>query len=286
MYPGKQLDQLLKPGFGKFFITPVEDMIRQIKLPVPPTRATGHSILYLTAGEAIMSIGSETYTIYKNECLIVPAGQVYSFANLDINKGYLCHFQNDMISSKFGKPELLKDFDFLHIWSNPRITLHKQTAGFVTTLFKRLLLDYTTNGLSNPDIIQPYLIALLSELNKASQPITDHTAGNAAIITKQFKKQLYTHIKTVHLVSDYAARLNITPNHLNKSVKAITGKSPGKWIDETIVLEAKVLLYQSDLSVNQVAAELGFDDQSYFTRLFKKYEHITPLAFRKKIEKS
>lgn len=61
------------------------------RVPVPPTRATRHSILYLTEGEAIMTIGSETYTICKNECLIVPAGQVYSFANPDINKGHLLY---------------------------------------------------------------------------------------------------------------------------------------------------------------------------------------------------
>jgi AraC family transcriptional regulator, transcriptional activator of pobA len=80
--------------------------------------------------------------------------------------------------------------------------------------------------------------------------------------------------------------LNITPNHLNKLVKTITGKSPTKWIDDTLVLEAKVLLYQTSLTINEVASEIGIYDQSYFSRLFKKYEGITPLEFRKKIEKS
>ncbi len=53
-----------------------------------------------------MTIGSETYKIFRDECLVVPAGQVYAFASLDINKGYLCHFQNDMISSRFGKQRI------------------------------------------------------------------------------------------------------------------------------------------------------------------------------------
>ena len=67
-------------------------------------------------------------------------------------------------------------------------------------------------------------------------------------------------------------------------MKSITEKSPTKWIDETLVLEAKVLLYQTELSINEVANEIGIEDQSYFSRLFKKYEQVTPLQFRKMIE--
>lgn len=286
MYPEQILDHLLKPGFSRFFIVKVEELLRLIKLPVPPTRSTGHTLIYLTEGEAIMAIGSETHTIHKEECLIVPAGQVYSFGNPDINKGYLVHFHNDMISGKFGNPALLKDMEFLQVWSNPRITPDRQTAGFLNTLFKRLLLDYTSNGLQNQDILQPYFIALLCELNKAHIPLTTRDSSHAALLTKQFRQLLYQHIRSCHRVSDYAGFLNITPNHLNKSVKAITGRSPGKWIDETIVLEAKVLLAQSHLSISEIAAELGFEDPSYFTRLYKKYERTTPLAFRKMIEKS
>ncbi len=90
-------------------------MIRLIKLPVPPARATGHSFIYLTDGEAVMSVGSETYTIYKDECLFVPAGQVFSFSNLDENKGYLCNFHDEFVVGRFGKKELLKSFEFLNV---------------------------------------------------------------------------------------------------------------------------------------------------------------------------
>lgn len=80
--------------------------------------------------------------------------------------------------------------------------------------------------------------------------------------------------------------MHVSPNHLNKAVKAATAKSPTKWIDEAIVLESKVLLYQSHRSISDIAAEVGLQDPSYFARLFKKYEGITPQTFRKRIEKS
>ncbi|MFN8345358.1 MAG: AraC family transcriptional regulator [Spirosomataceae bacterium] len=286
MQSEQQLNTLLKSDFGKFFIVRVEDLIRLIKLPVPPVRATNHTLIYLTEGEAVMSIGSETYTILKDECLIVPAGQVFSFSNLDINKGYLCHFHEDMIIGRFGNNELLNDFDFLKVWGNPRIPLSPEISNFVIPLFRRLLAEYAENGLAHSDIIQPYLMALLCEINRAYQPVAVPLPGSARYLVNHFKELLVTHIKTKHLVTDYASLLHITPNHLNKCVKAVTGKSTTQWIDNMIVLEAKVLLCQSHLSINEVATEIGLHDPSYFSRLFKKKEGITPSDFRRMIEKS
>ncbi len=284
--PEQQVDKLLKSNFGKFFIVKVEEMIRLIKLPVPPTRATTHTFIFLTGGEAVMTIASQTYKIYKDECLIVPAGQVFSFDNLDINKGYLCNFHNDIIIGKFGKTELLKEFEFLNVWGNNRISLDKKTAQHILQLLKRIYLNYSESGLQRLDTIQSNFIALLCEINQAYKPLSNSKQIQSVTITNKFKEQISLHIKGKHLVRDYASLLHITPNHLNKAVKQITDKSPTKWIDETLMLEAKVLLYQTDLSINEVATELGIFDQSYFSRLFKKYQGVTPLEFCKKIEKS
>jgi AraC family transcriptional activator of pobA len=80
--------------------------------------------------------------------------------------------------------------------------------------------------------------------------------------------------------------LNVTPNHLNKSVKSSTGKSATKWIEETILLEAKYLLFQTTLSVSEIAMQVGHEDHSYFSRFFKKHEGLTPVQYRKMIDKS
>lgn len=261
-------------------------MIRLIKLPVPPARSITHTFIYLTAGEAVMTIGSGTFKIFKDECLVVPAGQVFSFDYPDINKGYLCNFHNDIVIGKFGKNDLLKDFEFLSVWGNPKITLDHQTSAHVNQLMKRIFLDYSVNGLKNLNIIQSYFIALLCEIQRIYTPLTNSKQTTSVTITNKFKELIFLHIKTKHLVTDYASLLHITPNHLNKSVKAITGKSPAKWIGEALVLEAKVLLYQTDLTINGIAVEIGIYDQSYFSRLFKKYEGLTPLEFLKRIEKS
>ncbi|MDN5214755.1 helix-turn-helix domain-containing protein [Fulvivirgaceae bacterium BMA12] len=284
MKPEQELDTILKSDYGKFFIVRVEEMIQLIKLPVPPTRATTHSLIYLTEGEAIMTIGSETFTMYKDECLFVPAGQIFSFSNADVNKGYLCNFHNDFFVGKFGKKDLLKDFEFLTVWGNCHVALDSRTSYYVGHLLQRILEDYAANGLKHTNIIQPYFIAALCEIARVYQPLSSNKKDQSVKIANKFKELLFSKIKTIHLVNEYASLLNITPNHLNKVVKRITGKSPAKWINEILVMEAKVLLYQTDIPIREVAAEIGIFDQSYFSRLFKKYEGVTPLQFRKMIE--
>jgi AraC family transcriptional regulator, transcriptional activator of pobA len=286
MEPREELDNMLKSDYTKFFIVKLEDMYRLVTRAVPASRSVNHSCLYVTAGEAVMKIGSETYTVHKDELLFVPAGQVFSFKENDVNKGYLCHFHHDMLIGKFTKNDPLKDFEFLRVWGNPKISLEKQTAKFVVHLFKRILFDYSLHGINNLEIIQPYLITLLCEVKQQYAPPSDSYPTAALSITNRFKELIFSNIKTLHQVTDYAALLNISPNHLNKTVKSVTQKSPTRWIDEAIVLEAKVLLSQSDLSVSEVAGEVGVEDPSYFTRLFRKYEGITPSDFRKMIEKS
>lgn len=279
---GQKLNDILRPGFSSFFITRVEDMIRLMKLPVPPTRTNTHSFIYLTNGEAVMNIGSATYTIYKNECLFVPAGQVFSFNNVDENEGYLCSFNNDFMAGNASGAL----FEFLQVWGNPVVRLDEETSAHVCYLLKRVIGAYAEHGLKRPALLQAYFLAALHEVNGVYTPLQHgkHASTKTALVNN-FKKLVFKHIKQKHLVTDYAELLHITPNHLNKVVKQVTGKSPTRWIDETLVTEAKVLLHQTALTIGQVADDIGLQDASYFSRLFKKYEGVTPLQFRQMIEK-
>lgn len=281
-----EIEPLLKPHYGSFFMVRVQEMLRTIKLPVPPLRSTIHTLIYLTHGEAIMTIGSDTYTVYAGECLIVPAGILYSFSNHDVNEGYICGFHNDFLLSQFGKKELLQTFDFLNVWGNPRIQPNGQQSQFVQQVMERIFFEYASNGLKNTNLVQAYLTAFLYELNQCYHSLTDATKSRSSRLVNQFKEAISLHVRTQHRVTDYAAMLHVSPNHLNKVIKQNTGKSPTQWIDEALMTEAKALLYQTELSINEVAAEIGIFDQSYFSRLFKKHQRMTPQQFRKKIEMS
>jgi AraC family transcriptional activator of pobA len=284
--PSEELDTLVKDESGKFFITRIEEMYRLVSQNVPASRSMIHSVLYLTEGEAVMKIGSEQYKIHRDEMLFVPAGQVFSFQTGDLNKGYICGIHPDMLTGKFGFTDIVKEFEFLGVWGNPMVKLNSQTSEFVLHIMKRLLLHYGLHGLKNQEIIQSYLLALFCEIKCDYKPLSASRQLGALSITNRFKELLFAEVKNKHRVAEYADLLHISPNHLNKAVRVITGKSPTRWIDEAIVSEARVLLCHTDLQISEIAVEVGIEDQSYFTRLFKKYEGLAPSAFRKMIERS
>ncbi|OUJ74984.1 hypothetical protein BXP70_08060 [Hymenobacter crusticola] len=252
---------------------------------LPPARSTAHSCVYLTSGSARMSIGPDAYTIGPHEALLVRAGQVYSFGPGDVNTGYVCHFHDDFLVSSESR-ETSMVFSFLHSWGSPVISLGPDNGLFAGQVLGRLRAEYQLHQLRHPELVRAYLLALLHELHRAYATNEPASLSTAAVITNRFKQLLASSLATTHRVSDYADQLHITPNHLSKCVRSVTGKAPARWIEESIVLEAKVLLFQTAWSVGEVALAVGIPDASYFSRLFKKHVGVTPLTFRKRIELS
>jgi AraC family transcriptional activator of pobA len=275
------IQQLLLAESGQFFIAAVEQLYPLFTQAVPASRATGHSLLYLTSGQARMSIGNDSYTVGPREVLITRAGQVYSFEPGDVNTGFVCHFHDDMLLGPAGAADTQAPFEFLHFWGRPVIELSVQTGEFVEQLLRRLLHEYITHQLGYPAVTRAYLLALLHELNRAYTREAPAPLTAAATLTNQFKQLVATSLRATHRVSDYADWLHVSANHLSKCVRSITGKSPARWMEESLVLEAKVLLFQSNSSIREVALAVGIEDASYFSRLFKKHTGLTPLAFRK-----
>lgn len=125
------------------------------------------------------------------------------------------------------------------------------------------------------------LAALTSSLYQAQSSLTENrTRFN--IVARAFRKELDLRYKTVKRPALYADFLNISVSYLNECVKTATGQSLSNNIQQRVMLEAKRLLYHSDKSVKEIAIELGYDDYSYFIRLFVKVTGSKPLYFRNK----
>ncbi len=288
MVSGSKRDEIFKPDFGRFYIARMEDLRKISKPPVPPVRAETHTVLFLTKGVLIMKVGLTPVKASKNECVIIPAGQVFSHAQEEDESahGFICGFSNDFLIGLVGNSELLKRFEFLSVWGNPVLRPEEKIAEFLNQSFQRILYEYSQNGLENKLIIKSHLIAALCDLNAIYQPLSNSKNHTAIELANKFKELLHRNLRSKHKVSEYASMLCVSPNHLNKSVKLITGKTPSEWISERLVIEAKILLYQSGQSIGEIATEIGINDQSYFSRLFKKHEGISPLAYRRTIESS
>ncbi len=80
----------------------------------------------------------------------------------------------------------------------------------------------------------------------------------------------------------YASLLNITPKYLSTVCKRVSGKSPIRWIKESVMNEIYQMLRDTDLSVKEISNKLGFPNSSFFGQFFREEAGMTPLSYRKK----
>ena len=285
--PAAEVRAMLPGQFNHFFIVRVEEMHRHVHRPVPPSRATNHTVIFLTDGEAHMHIGGERYTIQEDEMLVVAAGQVFSFDEYSpdkFNKGFLFHFDEQWLAASLGCKAMLDQLEFLDVYSNPRIRFDRLLGSWVLGTLNNIYGFYAVDHRGERDphqLIPTQLTTLLAHMSAAYRPPFHQAPDTSRELTREFRRLLAEHHTVKQRVTDYAGLLHVTPNHLNKVVKETTSKSPTRWIDEAILLDAKVLLGQTALTVGEIAAAVGVEDASYFSRLFRKYEGMAPLAYRK-----
>jgi len=248
---------------------------------MPLVRASLHCFFYLKQGEANIAIGDKTYIIKPREVLIVPQGQVFSVKTYKDCQGYMGGFHNNFLISNSENDNNLNRFEFLKELSNPKTSFEEIPSNYIETIFDRIFFEFTSKTIDK-EIIKSYLFCLLNEINKVQAKLPINKPSRQEEVCNKFKELITLNLRENLSLSDYASKLNLTVNHLNKTIKQITGKNSSKLIDEAIVTEAKIMLYQSNLSITEIAQDLKIYDNSYFSRLFKKSEGITPSEFRKR----
>ena len=120
----------------------------------------------------------------------------------------------------------------------------------------------------------------LEQLKRSQFSRQFHVGHESYLIFQKFNFELEKHFKTIHSVSSYAERLSISSRKLSEVLKLFVGKSASRVIQERLVVEAKRRLSYTGESVKEIGFELGFNDPSYFGKVFKRVEGKAPQAFR------
>lgn len=165
--------------------------------------------------------------------------------------------------------------------STPQFILPKASFEKTEFFMRELDAEFKLNDLFREKKIRALIDMVYIELSRIHVRPSSHNKTSGKYLDKLHKFELlldkkFSEMKTA---SQYAARLNITEKHLNRIVRDSLNKTTTQLIAERIILEARRMLMHSGFNVNQIAAELGFADTSYFIRFFKKNSGETPLAF-------
>lgn len=266
-----------KENFNDFFIHDLAAPNYKLKFPQPLYRNAAHSLMIVIHGKVIKSAGLDSYTVTNNSIHLIPAGHITSTVEMVKNtSGFWLHFSDSFLSHT--------NIDISDWMAKPVIHFSENEMKNLIVLLQRM--EVLNEDYQNTELIKLYLATFLVEVKKSADFTHRQQFTAAEKITLEFKRLLNLNVSKQKSVFAYAEQINISPNHLNKSVKSVTGKSASLLIDEMLLLEAKVLIRLNKMSFSEIAFEIGFEDPSYFGRFFKKHSGLTPTEFSKMIDLS
>ncbi len=273
---------LFAPTHHYFHINRLEDFKDMMRFPLPPHRKVVFDFVFLTQGTSVRSKGLDNFEFSANTFFFLPAYQITSHKSMsDDAKGFYCHFDLELLTKNLYSKEILQDFPFLQFIGNPLVKIDEDTTHSILFILQRLEKEYKKTNEPDFGIVQVYLLALMSEIKTFVDAARKVKINAASQITEKYKSALEQYIYQKQKITDYAEILAVTPNHLNKCVKATTGKSAHDLLDDMLLLEAKVLLKQSNLAIAEVAYRIGKSELSDFGRFFKQKTGFTPSEYRK-----
>jgi AraC family transcriptional activator of pobA len=270
-----QQDDMLISRFG-LYLQKHQDLF------FPHKHSFYHLVLF-TKGGGTHSIDFKTFPVEPYQIYFMIPGQVHSWDFEGQVDGYVIHFSADFFQSFLLANDYIGQFPFFSgDIDEAVINIQPQLHQKITGLFEDIITESEDPGRLGTDLIRALLIQVFILLTRTNTNSTQKQSSpyNYTLL-KTFQKLIEKNYVTLKLPKDYAELLYITPNHLNAVCNDMLGMPAGELIRNRVLLEAKRLLINRSLSVAEIADELNFNDNSYFTKFFKKYTTLTPEEFRK-----
>lgn len=253
-----------------------------------PHRHKFYEVCFFTKGGGVHEIDFQSYEIKQRSIHFISPGQVHRIAGKAENQGFVLAFTGSfLLENDQYLPVGLNSLDFFNpVQGNQILQLDIDEYRSILQLVEGIEVDQHEMGDYARDIVRSYIMIILNKCKHYysllrlddSQP-----EGSVLKLVEKFKNNVDQHFRTMHQVQEYSQLLNITPGHLNRCCKKLTGLNASELVLHRIVLEAKRLLIFTEKTSKEVAFELSFEDPSYFSRIFKKKTGFSPTSFRNRM---
>lgn len=239
--------------------------------------------IILFDGTAAFTIDFTGYECKGKSLLFLSPYQLLSWQkspNLEVTA---IQFHGDFYCIEYHKKEVAcNGILFNNIYQQPFVCVSEEVYGEIQNIASKMQNLISSSHEYDISVLKSYLQLILALSSKEKQQNTNFNIQESRLEENALKFQalLEEHFRIARDVAFYASRLGVTVDTLSKRVKKQFGKTPSKLIQERIALESKKLLHLTYKSIKEIAAELNFRDEFYFSRYFKKEVGISPKNFR------
>lgn len=254
-----------------------------------PHRHNYYTVLIVNTAKGIHKIDFNAYDLSNKQIFFVAPGQVHQVIENEKSFGYAMTFSNQFLVENSIPLSFIESLNlFQNYGQSPPLSPNEEQfeviEDYANQIFELFYSDAKMKNLS----IGSFLKLLLIECNNicSINPIESDVDTTGDNLIRAFKKAVDKNYKKEHSTTFYANELHITPDHLNRTFKAKTGKTAKDYIQARIITEAKRLLYFTDLANKEIAYEVGFNEPANFSAFFKKHTQLSPSHFKKSEIKS
>lgn len=275
----------------EFTINPLKGLHGKPPIQSPPFRTNYFAFLLIVDAEGSYKIDNLQFELKPNSFYFTLPGHLKSFNLLKDSHGFIVTFSEKFLR-QFHTGDLYKEFPFLLAETVPVLYPPQEVFEDLKLLYENIYRQYVADSDYKYPIIGNLLFALLLKVKELlrkyqHQVCLENRSGEIIRLFKQALDQRFRSISegksgTPLDVKTFANEINISQDHLAKTIRNETGKSVSSWIDERLISEAQSLLVQTTLPINDIAYRLTFNEPTNFTKYFKKFTGETPKRYRER----
>ncbi|MFT3870614.1 MAG: AraC family transcriptional regulator [Nibricoccus sp.] len=270
------------PQIDGFYLERTEEAVKAFGSGVLPTRFQFYFIGLVSRGHATCTTGLASFQLRPPTAFFVPPGQIHSSRGWSTrDRGFALSFSEALFVENLGDKETLRHSSIFQWERAPFLHLTSEEFDALFALFTALENEWKRQPAPSVRALRLLLQLIVVRLEEAAErcvcPVYLDANGR---IYQRFRSALESRFREEKSPANYAMQLGVHPNHFATAVRAASGLPPGEWIRARVILEAQCLLGNTTRAVKEVAAELGYDDEAYFSRLFKKSVGVSPRDYQ------
>ena len=264
-----------------FWIRTVSSVLEDYPFMAYPHRPSYYMLIYIWKAIGELTIDNERVLLDEPKVVCVRPNAVFSLRIVNQASGYIVCFSDSFFSLRYNNNVLYR-FQFLVQHTAAVCKVSDEKVETWNYFLHQVIEEFTAEMESSEDLLRSFLNILLHQLDRSFYRLSgkdDRSIKQAKMI--QFEQLVEQYYSLHRNPSFYSEQLHITTNYLNKLCHEYHHTTSGNLIRARSIKEAQRLLHHTQLSVAEIAYELGFESASYFNTFYKKLSGLTPENFRK-----